>query len=157
MYVPRHVYNVDYDDSDISLKVLSFCFMPIFLIVIVLAIYGNIGLYHAKQRCTSQTTASVINVNRYDVLKSMGAYSEIITVIKYRVTYAFIDDNNEMVTFTVDWGTDNNYDEMYDVIFNPDNSSEYFFGNNGNMRYSNQVNFDEYLLYSTTPPFKYKE
>jgi hypothetical protein len=113
--------------------------IPLWIIVIVLAIYGNIGLYNARQRCTSETTASIVDVYSYDSLKAMGTYSDIISVTKYVVTYAFIDDNSEMITFSVNWGTDSNYEKTYNVIFNPDNSSEYFFGNNENMKYSNQV------------------
>jgi hypothetical protein len=127
---------VEQDASKDGLMLWAILSIPLWIILIVLACIGNSKLYQAKQRCTESTTADIVSVNEYEALMSTGIYSEVVTVTKYRVTYYFITNDNEMVYFTVNYDTDSNYTKSFDILYNPDNSSEYFWGNDNNMKYS---------------------
>jgi hypothetical protein len=125
------------DLAGYGLKILTIICIPLWILLVVAAVYGNTKLYQAKQRCTGVTTADVYDVNKCEVLYSRGIYAEIGVRTKYTVTYYFIDDSNEMVTFAIDYNTNPDYPTSLDIKYNPDDSNEYFWSSETNpMNYS---------------------
>lgn len=113
--------------GDEATSFFSVCFGAILLIILVaLAVYGHVRKNQSIARCTESTIATVSYESVEPYLYAPYHGGEVQTKYKTHVTYSFtVDEYTHSINYTFE-GTVNNYPNVIDVIYNPDNPNEFW-------------------------------
>ena len=92
-----------------------------------LAVYGHVRKNQSIARCTESTIATVSYESVEPYLYAPYHGGEVQTKYKTHVTYSFtVDEYTHSINYTFE-GTVNNYPNVIDVIYNPDNQNEFWY------------------------------
>lgn len=114
--------------GDEATSFFSVCLGAILLIILVaLAVYGHVRKNQFIARCTESTIATVSYESVEPYLYAPYHGGEVQTKYKTHVTYSFtVDEYTHSINYAFE-GTVNNYPNVIDVIYNPDNPNEFWY------------------------------
>lgn len=114
--------------GDEATSFFSVCLGAILLIIlVVLAVYGHVKKNQSIARCTESTIATVSYESVEPYLYAPYHGGEVQTKYKTHVTYSFtVDEYTHSINYAFE-GTVNNYPNVIDVIYNPDNPNEFWY------------------------------
>lgn len=114
--------------GDEATSFFSVCLGAILLVILVaLAVYGHVRKNQSIARCTESTIATVSYESVEPYLYAPYHGGEVQTKYKTHVTYSFtVDEYTHSINYTFE-GTVNNYSNVIDVIYNPDNPNEFWY------------------------------
>lgn len=114
--------------GDEATSFFSVCLGAILLIILVaLAVYGHVRKNQSIARCTESTIATVSYESVEPYLYAPYHGGEVQTKYKTHVTYSFtVDEYMHSINYVFE-GTVNNYPNVIDVIYNPDNPNEFWY------------------------------